>query len=156
MNSQQAEFVEAFGRFYESFSGARTAGRMLGWLMICEPPERTAAELVEDLGVSTGSVSTVARALTSVGLLERTTFPGKRSSYYRLREHAWLQAMNARMTGITELRQMALAARSLMGDDRPDRVEDLIAVTDFFMERWPRLMDDLYEVVSESTGAHQE
>lgn len=156
MNSEQSEFVEAFGRFYESFSGARTAGRMLGWLMICDPPERTAAELVDDLGVSTGSVSTVARALASVGLLERTTFPGKRSSYYRLREHAWLEAMNARMAGINELRRMALAARSLMGDDRPDRVEDLVTVTDFFLERWPRLMNDLYEVVTESTGAHHE
>lgn len=156
MNSQQAEFVETFGRYYESFSGARTAGRLLAWLMICDPPERTAAELVEDLGVSTGSVSTVTRSLTSVGLLERTTFPGERSSYFRLRTHAWLEAMNARMAGIAELRQMALAAQRLIGEDRPDRVEELITVTDFFMERWPRLMNDLYEVVSESTGAQHE
>jgi len=64
--------------------------------------------------------------------------------------------MNARMAGITELRQMALSAGELIDDDRTDRVEDLLTVTDFFLERWPRLMDDLYEVVAEPTGAHHE
>lgn len=156
MNKDQSGFVERFGRYYEEMGGARTAGRMLGWLMICDPPERTAADLVDDLGVSTGSVSTVTRALASVGLVERITFPGERSSYYRLREHAWLEAMNARMTGIKELRHMALAARTLVGNDRQDRVEDLVTVTDFFLERWPRLMDDLHEVVAQRTGAHHE
>ncbi len=153
MNDEQAGFVEAFGRFYESFGAARTAGRMLAWLMICEPPEKTAAELVEELGVSTGSVSTVTRALTSVGLLERTTFPGRRASYYRLREHAWVQAMDARMAGIKELRQLALSARTVAGATRPDRIEDLVTVTEFFIDRWPRIMDDLHEVVSQPTGA---
>ena len=60
------------------------------------------------------------------------------------------------MAGITELRQMALSAGELIDDDRTDRVEDLLTVTDFFLERWPRLMDDLYEVVAEPTGAHHE
>ena len=156
MNDEQAAFVEAFGRFYEAFGAARTAGRMLGWLMICEPPEKTAAELVDELGVSTGSVSTVTRALTSVQLLERTTFPGKRAAYYRLRDHAWVQAMDARMAGIKELQQLAHMARSVSGETRPDRIEDLVTVTDFFLERWPQLMDDLHEVVSTPTGADQQ
>ena len=64
--------------------------------------------------------------------------------------------MNARMAGITELGQMALSAGELIDDDRTDRVEDFLTVTDFFLERWPRLMDDLYEVVAEPTGAHHE
>lgn len=153
MNDEQSGFVEAFGRYYESYAGARTAGRMLAWLMICDPPHKTAAELVEELQVSAGSVSTIARQLSTVGLIERTTFSGERASYYRLREHAWLQAMDMRMHGIRELHDLAIAGRRVESSNRPDRVEELIHVTEFFLERWPRLMDELHESMPVSTGA---
>jgi hypothetical protein len=153
MNERQQEFVEAFGRYYESHAGARTAGRMLAWLMICDPPHKTAAELVDELGVSAGSVSTIARQLTTVGLMERITFPGERASYHRLREHAWVQAMDMRMNGLRELHGLAMTGRHVESSDRPDRVEELIHVTEFLIERWPRLMDELGESMTTETGA---
>ncbi len=41
------------------------------------------------------------------------------------------------------MRAIAEAARSVMPDERPDRVEDLGRVAEFFLERWPDLMDGL-------------
>ena len=43
------------------------AGRMWGWLLICEPPEQTAAEIAEALQASRGAISGTARILTTAG-----------------------------------------------------------------------------------------
>ena len=34
-------YVEDFGLYFEQFGLARTAGRMLGWLLVCDPPHQT-------------------------------------------------------------------------------------------------------------------
>ena len=40
------------------------AGRMWGWLLICDPPEQTAADIAEALQASRGAISGTARILT--------------------------------------------------------------------------------------------
>ena len=44
------------------------AGRMWGWLLICEPAEQTAAEIAEALHASRGAISGTARILATAGL----------------------------------------------------------------------------------------
>lgn len=46
-------------------------GRALGWLLVCEPPEQSAAELAETLQASKGSISTATRVLLRLGFIER-------------------------------------------------------------------------------------
>ncbi len=118
---------------------------ILGWLMICEPAHQSSAGLVEALKISAGSVSTQTRLLERIGLVERITFPGDRITYFQLRPHVWLQIMWSEQQRIEEMRDIAEAARSVMPVQRPDRVEDLGRVAEFFLERWPDLMDGLTE-----------
>lgn len=141
----QIEFIERVGRWWETVSGSRAAGQILGWLMICEPPYQSAPQLVEALHISAGSVSTQARTLESVGLVERTTFPGDRATYYQLKPNVWTDIMWAEQQRIEEMKTIADAALGVVPDERPDRVVDLGRVTEFFIERWPELMDDLRE-----------
>lgn len=140
---EQSAFVERVGRWWESLAGSRAAGAILGWLMVCEPAHQSSAALAESLKISAGSVSTQTRLLERVGLLERVTFPGDRMTYFQLRPHVWLQMMWSEQQRIEEMRGIAEAARSVMPDERPDRVEDLGRVAEFFLERWPELMDGL-------------
>ncbi len=142
-NPEQSAFVERVGRWWESLAGSRAAGAILGWLMVCEPAHQSSAGLAEALKISAGSVSTQTRLLERVGLVERITFPGDRMTYYQLRPHVWLQMMWSEQQRIEEMRDIATAARLVMPDERPDRVEDLGRVAEFFLERWPDLMDGL-------------
>lgn len=141
--SQQSAFVEKVGRWWETISGSRTAGQILGWLMICEPAHQSSSDLVDTLQVSAGSVSTQARTLESVGLVERVTFPGDRATYYQLKPHVWVEIMGGEQQRIEEMKALADAAQEVKPDERPDRVVDLARVSQFFLDRWPGLMEEL-------------
>ncbi len=139
----ELDYVERVGRFWELSGGPRTAGRIIGWLMICDPPHQSAADLVEVLDISSGSVSTLTRQLMTLGMVERITFPGDRSSYFQLREHAWVRLIEGQMDVLYELVALVDAGRTLLPAQRVDRVEELAAVTDFFLAAWPELVDRL-------------
>lgn len=141
--SDQSSFVEKVGRWWETVSGSRTAGQIIGWLMICEPAHQSSAELSETLKVSTGSVSTQTRVLERIGFLERVTFTGDRATYYQLKPHVWQELMWSEQQRIEEMKDLAEAARPLTPATRPDRVAELGEIADFFLERWPDLMADL-------------
>ncbi len=114
---------------------------MLGWLMICDPPEQSSANLRDSLDASAGSVSNTTRDLMQIGMVDRVTFPGDRSSYFRLHEHAWIQVMQGRLEAIRGLHQLALAAEPLRPERRADRVADLRFITEFMLDEWPGVMD---------------
>lgn len=141
----EIEYVERFGRFWETSGGTRTAGRIVGWLMICDPPHQSATDLVDALGASTGSVSTLTRQLIELQMVERVTFPSDRASYYRLRDHVWVNLIEQKMDGLRELADLAAQGRKLLPDQRTDRVEELADVIDFFLMEWPDLVDRLRE-----------
>jgi DNA-binding transcriptional regulator GbsR (MarR family) len=83
-------FVEELGILLELEAGtARMVGRTLGWLLVCEPPEQSAAELAEMLQASKGSISTATRVLLRMGLVERVRFRGERFDRFRVQPEAW-------------------------------------------------------------------
>jgi DNA-binding transcriptional regulator GbsR (MarR family) len=144
LTKDQSEFVERVGRFWESISGTRTAGRIVGWLMISEPDHQSSGDLVEALGVSTGSVSTQVRLLEKLGVVERVTFPADRSSYYRLPNRVWSRLLDEELDRIVEMRKLAEAASDLLPETRPERVTELRTVSEFFAGEWPALMERLF------------
>lgn len=103
----ELELCEAFGRLFEITGGTRIAGRLAGWLLICDPPEQTPAQLVEVLGISKASVSTELRKLEQLGVIERTTLPGDRRSYWRVAVHAWPELMARRLRMIDRFVELA-------------------------------------------------
>ncbi len=50
----------------------RMAGRMLGWLLICDPPHQSMNAIADVLQASKGSISTMTRLLIQLDLIERT------------------------------------------------------------------------------------
>jgi DNA-binding MarR family transcriptional regulator len=76
-------FSDELGFFWEDAGGTRMAGRVLGALLLADPPEMSSSELAEFLGVSPGSVSTATRELVRPGLARRVRVPGRRQDYFR-------------------------------------------------------------------------
>ena len=71
MTPGEIQFVEEMGQFLGSIGMTPMAGRMWGFLLICEPPEQTAAQIAEALHASRGAISGTARLLAGPGLIRR-------------------------------------------------------------------------------------
>lgn len=107
MTSGESAFVEEMGRFLGSLGMTPMAGRMWGWLLICDPPEQTAAEIAEALQASRGSVSGTARILSTAGMIRRTTRSGDRREYFSAPPEA-LDSMLASASAIyRQMREIA-------------------------------------------------
>ena len=69
-NEEQRRLVEEFGLLYEQMGGTRMAGRVSGYLLMCDPPVQSLTQIAEALGVSKAAVSGAARVLLQFGVVE--------------------------------------------------------------------------------------
>lgn len=90
MNEAARDFIERIGVLAEEHGFARIAGRLIG-LLLLEPGPLSLDELAELLQVSKASVSTNARLLEQLGIVERVGHPGERRDYYRISDDPWEQ-----------------------------------------------------------------
>jgi DNA-binding transcriptional regulator GbsR (MarR family) len=81
-------FIEEVGVAFEQTGLTRMSGRLIGWLLISDPPYQSPAELAGALAASKGSISTSIRLLVQMGLIERHIIPRSRHDHFRLREDA--------------------------------------------------------------------
>lgn len=115
----------------------RMAGRVLGHLLICDPPEQSSAELAAALSASKGSISTNTRLLLHTELLEKVAMPGERGTWFRVRSHAWEQLMEHQLTALTSFRALLDEGIELLAGTSAARRERLEDTRDFygFMEK---------------------
>lgn len=128
-------YAEVIGRFYEDLGLPRTWGRVLGWLLVCEPDHQSAEELASILHASRGSISMATRSLIRMGSVERQTLPGDRRTYYRIRPGAWTAVFEQQTQTVTKLRQLALQGLDLLHDEPPERrtrLTELCELTTFY------------------------
>jgi hypothetical protein len=109
--------------------------KVLGWLLVCDPPAQTATEIAQALGLSMGSVSTGIRYLDRIGLARRRAMPGRRGTFWEMPPDAFLNAALAESYGVAR-RLMDRGVEALGGPDSP-RAERLRVTRDFyaFIER---------------------
>ena len=92
-SSQNSEwrrvFVDDMGGLVLAYGAPRALMRVLGWMVVCESPDQTAADVQKELELSAGSVSTSLRFLGELGLVERVSRPGDRRIFYRLNTDGW-------------------------------------------------------------------
>ena len=82
MDDEEAAFVEAMGQFLGSSGMTPMAGRVWGYLLICDPPEQTAAEIARELHASRGAISSTVRLLEAATFVRRTRKRGDRREYF--------------------------------------------------------------------------
>jgi hypothetical protein len=125
----------------------RMTGRIIGWLLICDPAEQTAAELANALSASKGSISTNTRMLVHLGVLERLSLPGERSTYFRIAPGAWERFIQGEIARVGLFREGAERGLKLLGDARPEHRARLTEFRDLFgfIEREYPLLLERYE-----------
>lgn len=120
------------------------AGRILGWLLICDPPQQSLDELVKTLGASKGSISTMTRLLMKLGLIERASVPGERRAYFRVAPDAWYRLSKEHLARISAFRELTEKGLALLEGEDPGLKQRLMEARDlhvFFERELPALMD---------------
>ncbi|WP_245814094.1 GbsR/MarR family transcriptional regulator [Rhodococcus marinonascens] len=142
-DAKLGEFVERMGSYFESAGSTRLTGRLLGWLLVCEPERQSSEDLATGLRASTGGVSTTARLLIRMGLVERAGVPGDRRTYYRLRPHAFDSVIEERRRSMAELRSLAEEGLTVLAGDTPQRLrrlEEMRELAGFMEAETPALL----------------
>jgi DNA-binding transcriptional regulator GbsR (MarR family) len=141
---EKKHFVEEVGLFYEQTGLPRMAGRILGWLLISDPPHQSTGELTDALLASKGSISTMTRLLARIGLIERLSLPGVRRDYFRLKPGAWDQMIKQSLVQTTAIRQLAEHGLELLEDKADfnrERLEEMRDMYAFFEREFPALLE---------------
>ncbi|MFI7637408.1 GbsR/MarR family transcriptional regulator [Nonomuraea sp. NPDC049400] len=130
------EWVERVAMYLARDGVPPIAGRVLGWLMICDPPEQSAGQISEAIGASRASLTSNLRLLTSMGFLTWRTRPGERTVYYRMAEDAWAVVVRRQVASITSFMDITRDGVDLVGADeeRAARVRQAHATFEWMAE----------------------
>jgi DNA-binding transcriptional regulator GbsR (MarR family) len=154
ISPKQQQFVEECGLYFEQVGLTRVAGRIIGWLLICEPSYQLQSELVETLSASKSSISVALKDLTTLYLVERFTLPGDRRTFYRTTKDMWSRSFRARMHQVTELKELSERGLEALKDETPQRRHRLEFMRDMnaFMEtEFPKLLD-AWDAIKKAKG----
>lgn len=141
-NKQQ--FVEDTGLYFEKIGLSRMGGRIIGWLLVCDPPHQTMGDLVDALQASKSSISTSLRMLEQYSLIQKFSRPGERRDYYRLAPDIWVWSFKSRLHLITEMRQLAEHGLALLEDEPLEqrrRLELMRDVNNYLEREFPKLLE---------------
>lgn len=114
------QFVEKIEAFFATQHLPRMAGRLLGWLLICDPPAQSAKAIGEALEMSKGTISTITRQLMQMGLVEKIGQFGARGDFYRLRPQACEKILFARQAEFAQLQDLSIQGLELLKNDAPE------------------------------------
>jgi DNA-binding transcriptional regulator GbsR (MarR family) len=138
------EFVESIGELFARVGQQRIAGRLLGWLLVCDPLHQSADELARVTGASKASISITLRLLIAAGMVERIGVPGQRRAHYRLRPACWTTDLREKLGRVTAMREVAeqgLEALSGAPRHRRQRLQDMRDFYAFFEGEFPALIE---------------
>jgi DNA-binding transcriptional regulator GbsR (MarR family) len=139
---EELAFADSMGRHMASQYGLPPmTGRVCGWLLICDPPEQSIAELTEALHASRTAVGDALSQLERFGYVRRTRRAGERADRVAVHPDVWSRSM----VDTTEYSAHAALARrglEILRDapaERRQRLAEYAAFSEFLVERLPML-----------------
>ena len=147
-SDEQLVFADHVGRFYVREHGfPPMAGRLLGYLMVCEPSHPTIDDLAHALMASRSAITGAIKLLEGYGVVRRHRAAGERVD----RVIPGLAAMEPRNFESRLFEEQAALFReglALLSDAAPERrapLEELVALADFLGERLPQVLAEWRE-----------
>jgi hypothetical protein len=143
--ADQLAFTDRMAHFYaREYGFPPVAGRVLGYLLICQPPEQTIAELSEALLASRSAITGAVGRLADHHVVRRTRSVGQRVDHVTLDPRALDPTGFA---GATYQQQATLAREALdLLEEGPtvrrSMLEEGVAFYDFLAEKMPALLTE--------------
>ncbi|WP_226368105.1 GbsR/MarR family transcriptional regulator [Pseudonocardia sp. ICBG162] len=129
---RELDLVDEIAAAFEREGLPLITGRVIGWLLVSDPPEQSAARLAEALGVSRSSISTATRMLTPGGLVERVRTRDSRVELFRITPDGWSRMLAARYGRATAFRQVLEHGLDVLADAPAERRERLLRVHELY------------------------
>ncbi|GAB2909009.1 GbsR/MarR family transcriptional regulator [Streptomyces heilongjiangensis] len=134
--TQLREYAERLALTLAESGMQRTTARVMTALLFTQQEAMTAADLCEELKISSGAVSSAVNQLIPTGMIERVPAPGSRRDHYRFREHAWATLMGNQNALLDSMWNAAAEGIKAAGHDsvagrRLDEMQDFYG----FMQR---------------------
>lgn len=143
---RELDYVDEIAAFFAREGMPLISGRVIGWLMISDPPEQTAAQLADVLQVSRSSISSATRMLTPSGLVEGVRRRGERVEFFRIAADGWSRMLARRYAHTGAFRELGERGLTVLEDAPAERRERLQRVTELYrfletelpalLERW--------------------
>jgi hypothetical protein len=138
-------FADHTGRFYaQRYAFAPMVGRLLGYLMVCDPREQSISELAEALLASRSAISGAVKALETMHLVQRTRPAGERMDRVRI-DTSSPNSMGMDVSEYQDLGKLAREGLELLRDAPPERrarLTEMAAFADFLVEQMPKLQQE--------------
>ncbi|MFB9927688.1 GbsR/MarR family transcriptional regulator [Amycolatopsis halotolerans] len=135
-------FADDAGRhFARQYGMTPMTGRVIGWLLLCDPQQQTIAELASALRASRSAVTSAISELEEWSWIQRTRTAGERVDRVRLAPDVWLHLLDnqSEHASLGALAQRGLDAMTGQPAERRARLEELAEFTKFLAERMPEL-----------------
>ena len=145
---EEKHFVEDISLYFEQMGLPRTAGRVLGVLLISDPPAQSLTDLCALLDSSKSSVSTTTRLLVEMDLIERVPSPVPRQVYFQFRPGGWAVFVRQRLRLWASLHEIAEQGLDLLQDRDPalrDRLQEAHDMFSLIEEELPMLLKRIEE-----------
>jgi len=142
MDNELREYAEEIGRYFADKGLPRTVGRVIGWLLVCDPPHQSTDQLMDVLQASRGSISMAMQMAVQTGAVERYAVPGSRKTYYRFRPGFWLREAEEKARNAAEWRRLTGRGLDLLAgrpDDQRRRLEEAHEMYAFLEEEYSRI-----------------
>jgi len=114
---EKKHFIEDISLYFEQMGLPRMAGRVLGVLLITDPPQQSLNDLCEVLQTSKSALSTTTRLLTETGLIERVPSPKPREVAFEFKPGGWVTFMRMRLRLMASLHEIAERGLELLKDE---------------------------------------
>src|SRR6478609_1998264 len=142
MQDAQLIFADHVGRFYaRQYAFPPMAGRLLGYLFVCDPPQQTIDELGDALLASRSAITGAVKLLEGYQIVRRTRVAGERMDRVSL-DPTSQQPQNFDSAVHIEHAALFREGLALLVDAPPERrapLEEMVALADFLSERLPKL-----------------
>ncbi|MBU3068125.1 MarR family transcriptional regulator [Nocardia sp. NEAU-G5] len=135
-------FVDGIGRHFARQNGLPPmTGRVIGWLLICDPAQQTIAEMSEALRVSRSAVAAAITQLEEWSWIQRSRAAGERVDRINLDPTIWLRLLDKseEYRALGAIAQRGLDLLHEASDARRARLAEAAAFAEFITERMPTI-----------------
>ena len=143
MTPTTQQFVERMGLLSETDGLSRIAGRLFGYLLLTAG-DSSIDDMAAALAVSRASVSTEARRLAQIGIVERVSRPGDRRDYYSISPTGLSRFLEGRIRSLRQFHAVLDEGRQL--PDASPEIRERLAAWD---EAHQRILAAMTEVLQD-------
>ena len=146
-SDDQLDYADRVGRVWvRRYRVSPIAGRVVGYLLVCDPAWQSIDELAAALHASRSAAAGAVKDLTALGMLQRQRAAGERVDRVRV---VLDQARGFAPEPYREMADFAREGLRLLADQSPERrqqLEVMVSLGDFLAERLPRLLTEWREL----------